>query len=64
MNLALSIVLTWLGCALLWVAFHGIDAQDASPRGVLTTVADALSLKSAKAAADKATADKATTGGG
>jgi hypothetical protein len=43
-NLAVSIVLVWLGCALLWVAFHGIDAQDATPKGVLATISHKLSM--------------------
>jgi hypothetical protein len=38
MQLALAILLGWLGAALLWVSFHGIDAEDASPRGVIQTI--------------------------
>jgi hypothetical protein len=37
-TLALAILLGWLGAALLWVAFHGIDAQEASPAGVIGTI--------------------------
>lgn len=44
MNLALSILLVWLGSALLWVAFHGIDAQDATPKGVMATISNRLSM--------------------
>jgi hypothetical protein len=40
MNLALGIALGWLGGALLWVAFHGIGSQSASPAGVIGTIAD------------------------
>lgn len=39
MSLALSLITVWLGAALLWVAFHGIDAQDATPKGVGQTIA-------------------------
>lgn len=39
MSLALSLITMWLGTALLWVSFHGIDAQDASPKGVAQTIA-------------------------
>jgi hypothetical protein len=38
MGLALAIVLGWLGAALLWVAFHGIDAQNTGPAGVISTL--------------------------
>ena len=38
MNLALAIVLGWLGAALLWVAFHGIGSESASPAGVISTI--------------------------
>lgn len=34
MNLALGIVLLWLGCALLWVAAHGLDTQSSSPGAI------------------------------
>lgn len=34
MNLALGIVLLWLGCALLWVAAHGLDTQNSSPGSI------------------------------
>jgi hypothetical protein len=37
-NLALGIALGWLGGALLWVAFHGIGSQNASPAGVINTI--------------------------
>ena len=43
MSLALSIVFIWLGAALLWVAFHGIDAQSATPKGVMATIASKFS---------------------
>jgi hypothetical protein len=39
MQLALAILLGWLGAALLWVAFHGIDAPSAGPSGVIQTIA-------------------------
>ncbi len=43
MSLALSLTTVWLGIALLWVAFHGIDAQDATPKGVAQTIAKRMS---------------------
>jgi hypothetical protein len=39
MNLALAIVFLWLGCALLFVAFHPLgDNATGSPQGVFTTL--------------------------
>lgn len=38
MNLALAILLGWLGASLLWVAFHGIGSEAASPAGVISTL--------------------------
>ena len=38
MTLALGILLGWLGAALLWVAFHGIGSESASPAGVISTI--------------------------
>ena len=40
MGLAFSIVLIWLGCALLWVAAHGTQA--AKPWQAFTEVTDAM----------------------
>lgn len=40
MGFALSVILLWLGCALLWVAAHGTQA--ASPWAVYTQVTDAM----------------------
>lgn len=38
MSLALGILLGWLGAALLWVSFHGLGSQDATPAGVISTI--------------------------
>ena len=38
MYLALGIILLWLGCAGLWIALHGIDAEDANPSGYFGTL--------------------------
>lgn len=39
MRLALGVLLLWLGCALLWVAFHGLDGETASPGAIVNTLA-------------------------
>lgn len=38
MLLALAIVLLWLGFALLWVAWHGLDVEQGSPAGIFGTL--------------------------
>jgi hypothetical protein len=37
-NLALGILFGWLGAALLWVAFHGLDSGTSGPSGVISTL--------------------------
>jgi hypothetical protein len=39
MHLALGVLLLWAGCALLWVAWHGIDAESTSPGAIFSTLA-------------------------
>lgn len=39
MRLALGVLLIWLGCALLWVAFHGLDGETDSPGAIVNTLA-------------------------
>ena len=43
MNVALGVLLLWLGGAALWVAFHGTGA--ATPWGAFTAVTDALNAQ-------------------
>jgi hypothetical protein len=38
MNLALGILFGWLGAALLWVSFHGLDSGASGPGGVISTL--------------------------
>lgn len=38
MTLALAIALCWAGGALMWVSFHGLTGNPASPGGVLATI--------------------------
>jgi len=38
MNLALGILFGWLGAALLWVSFHGLDSQQSGVSGVIGTL--------------------------
>jgi hypothetical protein len=37
-RLALGVLLIWVGCALLWVAFHGLDGETASPGAIVNTL--------------------------
>lgn len=38
MRLALGVLLIWLGSALLWVAFHGLDGETSSPGAIVNTL--------------------------
>lgn len=40
MNVALGVLLLWLGAALLWVAFH--DSTDTTPWGAFSGVLGAI----------------------
>lgn len=40
MNVAIGVLLLWLGAAALWVAFHGTGAT--TPWGAFTSVTDAI----------------------
>lgn len=38
MRLALGVLLIWVGSALLWVAFHGLDGETSSPGAIVNTI--------------------------
>lgn len=38
MRLALGVLMLWLGSALIWVAFHGLDAESSSPGAIFNTL--------------------------
>lgn len=42
MRLALGVLLIWLGSALLWVAFHGLDGETSSPGAIVNTIGGAI----------------------
>lgn len=49
MNLALGILFAWLGAALLWVSFHGLDATESGVSGVISTLDKNVTAGAAKA---------------
>lgn len=42
MRLALGIFMLWVGVALIWVAFHGLDGETASPGAIWATLGKQL----------------------
>jgi hypothetical protein len=32
------VLLIWIGCGLLWVAFHGLDGETATPGAIVNTL--------------------------
>lgn len=42
MRLALGILMLWAGCALLWVAFHGLDGESTSPGAIFNALGKQL----------------------
>lgn len=42
MRLALGVLLIWIGCALIWVAFHGLDGETATPGAIINTLGSKL----------------------
>jgi hypothetical protein len=49
-RLALGVLLIWVGSALLWVAFHGLDGETSSPGAIVNTLGAQIRKQTADAA--------------